>query len=80
MQIIGHNSINVHQIPTKLGTEIRFNEPIQCAKFQLDWSTHLRFMADFTKRAKRSRRKKNKEKNTKLFATHILEIAGAIFF
>ena len=27
-QIIGHNSVNVHRIPTKLGTEIRFNESI----------------------------------------------------
>ena len=24
-QIIGHNSVNVHRIPTKVGTEIRFN-------------------------------------------------------
>ena len=27
MQLIGHNSVNVTQIPDKLGTEIRFNEP-----------------------------------------------------
>ena len=33
-QIIGHNSVNVHRIPTKLGTEIRLNEPFKCAKFQ----------------------------------------------
>ena len=26
-QIIGHNSVNVHRIPTKRGTEIRLNEP-----------------------------------------------------
>ena len=26
-QIIGHNSVNVHRIPTKVGTEIRLNEP-----------------------------------------------------
>ena len=33
-QIIGHISVNVHRIPTKLSTEIRLNEPFQCAKFQ----------------------------------------------
>ena len=27
-QIIGHNSVNVHRIPTKLGTEVRLNEPL----------------------------------------------------
>ena len=32
-QIIGHNSMNVHRIPTKLGTEIRLNEPFKCANF-----------------------------------------------
>ena len=32
--IIGHNSVNVHRIPTKVGTEIRLNEPFKCAKFQ----------------------------------------------
>ena len=32
MQII-HNSVNVHWIATKLGTEIRLNEPFKCAKF-----------------------------------------------
>ena len=25
--------MNVHRIPTKLGTEIRLNEPLTCAKF-----------------------------------------------
>ena len=35
-QIIGHNSVNVHRIPTKVGTEIRLNEPFKCAKFQPD--------------------------------------------
>ena len=27
-QIIGHNSVNVHRIPTKLGTEIRLDGPL----------------------------------------------------
>ena len=39
-QIIGHNSVNVQRIPTKVGTKIRLNEPFMCAKFQFDWSTN----------------------------------------
>ena len=35
-QIIGHNSVNVHQIPTKGGTEIRLNGPLKYTNFQLD--------------------------------------------
>ena len=46
-QIIGHNSVNVHRIPTKVGTQIRLNEPFKCAKFQPDPSTHSCFMAAF---------------------------------
>ena len=38
--------MNVHRIPTKVGTEIRLNEPFKCAKFQPDPSTHSCFMAD----------------------------------
>ena len=45
-QIIGHNSVNVHRIPTKVGTEICLNEPFKCAKCQPDPSTHSCFMAD----------------------------------
>ena len=63
-QIIGHNSVNVHRISTKLGTEIRLNEPFKCANVQPDWSTHLCFIADFAKYVKRSRRK-NEEKKPK---------------
>ena len=51
-QIIGHNSVNVHRIPTKVGTEIRLNEPFKCAIFQPGPSTHSCFMADFAKCAK----------------------------
>ena len=57
-QIIGYNYVDVHRIPTKLGTEIRLNEPFKCAKLQPDWSTYSCFMADFAKCAKRNRRKK----------------------
>ena len=32
-QIINHNSMNVHQIPTTAGTEIHFNESFKYAKF-----------------------------------------------
>ena len=72
-QIIGHNSVNVHWIPTKLGIEIRLNEPFKYAKFQPDWSTHSCFMADFAKCAKR--RRKN-EKKTQTLAACISEMAG----
>ena len=51
-QIINHNSVKVHRIPTTVGTEICLNEPFKCAKFQPDWSTHSCFIADFAKRAK----------------------------
>ena len=83
-QIIGHNSLNVHRIPTKLGTEIHLNEPFKCATFQPDWSTHSCCMADFAKCAKRrSRRRirrKNEEKKTQTLAACISEITEAIFF
>ena len=45
-------SVNVHRIPTKVGTEIRLNESFKCAKFQPDLSTHSCFMADFVTCAK----------------------------
>ena len=37
MQIIGHNhnSMDVHRIPTKLGTEIHLNEPFSVPNFSL---------------------------------------------
>ena len=79
-QIIGNNSVNVHRIPTKLGTEIRLNEPFKCANFQHDWSTNSCFMADFAKCAKRSRRIKKRRKKTQTLADRISEIDGAIFF
>ena len=52
MQTISHNSVNVHRIPTKVGTEIRLNEPFKCAKLQPGPSTHSCFVADFVKCAK----------------------------
>ena len=74
-QLFDHNSVNVHWFPTKLDTEIRFNEPFKCAKCQPDWSTHSCFMVDLAKCAKRSRRKK-----TQTFPACISKMAGAIFF
>ena len=64
-QIIGHNSVNVHRIPTKLGTEIRLNEPFTCAKFQPDPSTHSCFIADL--QSVRKEEEKNEEKKPKLW-------------
>ena len=74
-QIIGHNSVNVHRIPTKLGAQIR--QPFKWPKFQPDWSTNSCFMADFAKCAKR-RRKKTKKK-TQSVATRISEMAESDF-
>ena len=53
MQIIGHNSVNVLRIPTKVGTEVRRNKPFKCAKFQRDRSARSNFVADFVKFAKK---------------------------
>ena len=65
-QIIGHNSMNVNRIPTKVGTQIRFNEPFKCAKFQPDPSTHSCFMADFANvRNEEVEEEKNEEIKTK---------------
>ena len=72
-QIIGHNSVNVHRLPTKRGTEIRLNEPFKCVKFHPDWSTHSCFIADFAMCAKR-------RKKTQTLAARISEMARAIFF
>ena len=56
-QIIGHISVNVDQIPTTVGTEIRLNEPFKCAKVWPTWSMTLCFMADFAKSVKLRRKK-----------------------
>ena len=51
-QIIDHNSMNFHWIPTKVGTKIRLNESFMCAIFLPDWNMHLCFMPNFAKCAK----------------------------
>ena len=63
-QIIGHNSVNVHRIPTKLGTELCHNKAFKCAKFQPDWSTNLCFMVDL-RNVRKEVEEKNEEKNLK---------------
>ena len=58
MQIIGHNSVNVHRIPNKLGTDICLNDPFKCAKFQ-PIGAHIRVLWQIL----RSVRKEVEEKN-----------------
>ena len=60
-QIIGRNSVNVHRIPTKVGTEIRLNEPFKCAKFQPNPSMHSCFMANFANVRNEIKKKKTKK-------------------
>ena len=57
--------MNVHRIPTKVGTGIRINEPSECATFQPYPSMHSCFMADFAKCAKEDE-EKNQEIERKL--------------
>ena len=62
-QIIGHNSVNVHRIPTKLGTEIRLNEPFKCAKF-IPIGARIRVLwRIFQSVRKEVEEEKNEEKN-----------------
>ena len=81
-QIIDHNSVNAHRIPTKVGTQIRLNEPFTCAKFQPDPSTHSCFMADFAnvRNEEVEEEEKNEEIKTKIVFARISKMAGAIFF
>ena len=79
-QIIGHNSVNVYRVPTKRCTKIRLNEPFKWPKFQPDWSTNSRCMADFAKCAKRSYKRKKRRKKPQSVAASISEMAEAIFF
>ena len=78
-QTISHNSVNVHRSPTKLGTEIRLNEPFKCAKFQPDPSTHSCFIADLQS-VRKEEEKKYEEKKTLTLAACISEMARTIFF
>jgi len=55
MRKINHNSVTLNQIPTKFGTEMRFNEPSTCTKFQLDRSMRSQVMVENAKYAKRQK-------------------------
>ena len=59
--IIGHNSVYVHRIPTKVGTEICLNEPFKCAKFQ----PYPSFYGRFCEVCKMKNTKKKKTKKLK---------------
>ena len=52
MRIIGNISMILYQIPTRLGTEMCYNEVFKCSKLQFDQSMYFYFMADFAKCAK----------------------------
>ena len=80
MEIIGHNSVNIHQIPIKFGSEICRNKPFKYTKFHLDQSTRLHCMADFVKCAKRSSKRNKQRRNTRTLAAHTLEMFREIFF
>jgi len=57
-QKINHNSVNLNHIPTTFGTEMRFNEPFMCTKFQLNRSMCSQVMAKNAKCAKGQRKNK----------------------
>ena len=65
-QIIGHNSVNVHRIPTKLGTEIRLNEPFKCTKFQ-PIGAHIRVLLRILQGVRKEVEEKNEEKKPKVW-------------
>ena len=65
-QIIVHNSVNVHRIPTKVGTAICLNEPFKCAKFQPNPSMHSGFMRILRSVQNEEVEEKNEEIKTKV--------------
>ena len=71
--VVSHNSRNLYRI-SKVGTEIPFNAPILCTKFQLDPSVRSHFIAIFL-----SVQKDEKKTNlNETLGTRILNTAGAI--
>jgi len=70
MQIVGHNSINLHRIPTK---GIRFNVSFTCANFQLN--QHILWPKMCIKAVE-------KQERIKLWnlVAHISKMAGEIYF
>ena len=57
--------MDVHRIPTKVGTEIRHNEPFKCAKFQPNPSTNSFFYGEFCEVCEMKKMKKKKTKKLK---------------
>ena len=77
-RIIGHKSLTVHPIYTKVDTRIRRWTAFLCAKFQGDRSMRLSFIALFASlsaKTRRRRRKKNRKKKTETLAARISEMA-----
>ena len=72
-QIIGHNSANVHQIPTKVGIKIRLNVLFKGAKFQSDRCTFVFYGEIFEVWEMKKKTKKLKRKFVRWYL-------GAIFF
>ena len=74
-QIIGHNSVNVHRIPTNVGPEIRLNEPFKCAKFQPNFSP-IRARIRVLWRILRSVRNEDEEKKNQEIKTKFCSLVS----
>ena len=68
------NSVNLNRIPTKIGTEMRFNKPYTCTKFQPNRSMFSQVMAENAKCAKWEKNKKKTKKLVWNFARSYLGI------
>jgi len=55
----GHNSVHMYWIPTKLGTEMCFNEPFMCTKCQLNCNMRLHLMAEKCKVCEMKKKQRN---------------------
>ena len=75
-----HNSVNLYQIPTKIGKKMRFTKALMCIKFQLNLSMHLSFIGENTKCAEWRIRRKKWRKYFKILLTCISGLAGTIYF
>ena len=74
-KIIGNNSVNVHRILTKLGTEIR---PLRMPNFS-PIGARICVLWRILRSVRKEVEEKNEEK-TQPLAARISEMAGAIFF
>ena len=67
-QISGHNSVNVHRIPTKLGTEIRLMRPLSVPNF-IPIQAHIRVLLRILQSERKEvEEEKNEEKKPKLWS------------